>query len=122
MGLSRTRLLDASVAALALALTSPYAFDGRAISRLPVWAAVVIVALMVAPLLVRRTWPLQVFAWIFLVAAATGWWALQIVWSPALVIALYTVAALRPRRDALVACGLICGASVVAAHHGLPYG
>ena len=32
---------------------------------------------------------------------------MQVVWSPALVIGLYTVAVLRPRRDALIAAALL---------------
>jgi signal transduction histidine kinase len=53
------------------------------------------------------------------IAAATGWWAMQVVWSPALVISLYTVAALRPRRDAIIAGLVLSAAAVVAAVHVL---
>jgi signal transduction histidine kinase len=37
------------------------------------------------------------------------------VWSPALVVGLYTVAVLRPRRDALIAAGLLAAGAVVSA-------
>jgi signal transduction histidine kinase len=61
-----------------------------------------------------------VFAWGFLVAAATGWWAMQVVWSPALVIGLYTVAVLRPRRDAVIAAVLLAAGVVVSCIHIFP--
>ena len=69
--------------------------------------AIPIVAGLVLPLLVRRIWPVQVFAVQLLVAASTGWWAGQVVWSLSLLFGLYAVAALKPRRVALVAAGLL---------------
>jgi signal transduction histidine kinase len=88
----------------------------------PLWAAALVILAMALPLLVRRIWPVPVFAWNFLVAAATGWWANQIVWSVSLVIALYTVAALRPRRDALIAAALLAAGAVVASIHVIRHG
>jgi signal transduction histidine kinase len=121
---SRTRrswAFDVAVAAFVL-LTSSTSFTPRnSLSSLPVWAAVVIVLAMVIPLVLRRVWPVPVFGFIFLVAAATGWWANQIAWSPALVVALYTVAALRPRREALAAAAALTVAAVAAAVHTLPH-
>jgi len=45
---------------------------------------------------------------------------MQVVWSPALVIALYTVAALRPRREALTAAGLLAAAVIAASVRVFP--
>ena len=119
----RSWVFDVAVALFALLFASRYAFtDDNSVSPLPLWGAVVIVLAMIVPLVVRRVWPVPVFGWIFLVAAGTGWWANQIVWSPSLVIALYTVAALRPRREGLAVAGLLSAAVVAAAAHTLPNG
>lgn len=113
----RSWLFDAAVALGALLFSSVYV---TASPDLPTWVAAMIVVAMVAPLLVRRVWPVPVFAWDLLVAAATGWWAMQVVWSPALVIALYTVAVFRPRRDAIIAGTSLAGAVVIATIHVFP--
>ena len=55
------------------------------------------------PLVVRRIWPSAVFGWLFLVSAAAGLWNVRLAVSFALLVALYTVATLQPRRLALVA-------------------
>jgi len=70
-------------------------------------AEVVVLAISVAPLLVRRIWPLPVFGWILLTAIAAGLWSRSAVDALALLVALYTVASRRPRRDALVCAGLV---------------
>jgi signal transduction histidine kinase len=70
-------------------------------------AEVAVLAISVAPLLVRRIWPLPVFGWILLTAIAAGLWSRSAVDGLALLIALYTVASTRPRRDALVCAGLV---------------
>jgi signal transduction histidine kinase len=74
---------------------------------------IVVLALMVAPLVVRRIWPIPVFG--VMVAAAIGavLWDRRLVDGLALFIAVYTVAALRPRRAALVCAGLLEIAAVV---------
>src|SRR5580698_7445984 len=77
-------------------------------------AEVVVLAISVAPLLVRRIWPLPVFGWILLTAIAAGLWSKSAIDGPALVIALYTVASRRPRRDALVCAGLLEVVAVTA--------
>jgi signal transduction histidine kinase len=69
------------------------------------------------PLLLRRIWPVPIFAAVFVLAAATGWWAMQVVWSPALVIMLYTVAVLRPRREAITAAILLAAGAIVSTVH-----
>jgi signal transduction histidine kinase len=74
---------------------------------------IVVLALMVAPLVVRRIWPIPVFG--VMVAAAIGavLWDRRLVDGLALLIAVYTVAALRPRRAALVCAGLLEIAAIV---------
>jgi len=70
-------------------------------------AKVAVLALMAAPLVVRRIWPIPVFG--VMVAACIGavLWDRRLVDGLALLIALYTVAALRPLRAALVCAGLL---------------
>ena len=70
-------------------------------------AEVVVLIISVAPLVVRRIWPVPVFAWILVAAVAAGVWTRSAVDGLGLLIALYTVAAMRPRRDALVCAGLL---------------
>ena len=69
------------------------------------------------PLLVRRIWPLQVFVVQWGVAAVLGWWAGDTIVSVALLVGLYTVAALKPRRDAVVAAAFLEVGVVVASIH-----
>jgi signal transduction histidine kinase len=77
-------------------------------------AEVVVLAISVAPLLVRRIWPLPVFGWILLTAIAAGLWSRSAIDGLALLIALYTLASTRPRRDALVCAGLLEVVAVTA--------
>ncbi len=113
----RSWLFDAAVALFAALFASAYITSSPVLSTT---AAAAIILATAAPLVVRRIWPVPVFAWGFLVAAATGWWAMQVVWSPALVIGLYTVAVLRPRRDALIAAVLLAAGAVVSSIHVFP--
>ena len=108
----RSWAFDAAVTLFAFGFTSLYAFGSAGSVRAPLVA--VIVAAMSLPLIVRRVWPLPVFGLILLIAAATGLWLNQAAWSQSLVIALYTVAVLRPRREAL-GCALVLAAASVAA-------
>jgi signal transduction histidine kinase len=74
----------------------------------PQVAAVVVLALAAAPLLVRRLWPVSVFAVVLALNAGAGLWGhVPLVNGLAPLIALYTVATLRSRRDALVCAGLV---------------
>jgi signal transduction histidine kinase len=77
-------------------------------------AEVVVLVISVAPLVVRRIWPLPVFGWILVSAIAVGLWTRSAVDGVALLIALYTVASTRPRRDALVCAGLLEVVAVTA--------
>jgi len=107
----RSWLFDVGVAVGALLFSAVYV---TASPHLSTAAAVAIIVALAAPLVVRRIWPVPVFGLQLLVAAATGWWAMQVVWSPALVVGLYTVAVLLPRRDALIAAGLLAAGAVVS--------
>jgi signal transduction histidine kinase len=74
----------------------------------PQRAAVVVLALAAVPLLVRRIWPIPVFAVVLALNTGAGLSGhVHAVNGLALVIALYTVAAMRPRREALVCVGLL---------------
>jgi signal transduction histidine kinase len=77
-------------------------------------AEIVVLTFTVAPLLVRRIWPVPVFGWILVAAVAAGLWTRSAVDGLALLIALYTVASLRPRRDALICAGLLEVVAVTA--------
>jgi signal transduction histidine kinase len=77
-------------------------------------AEIVVLIFTVAPLLVRRIWPVPVFGWILVSAVAAGLWTKSAIDGLALLIALYTVAAMRPRRDALVCAGLLEVVAVTA--------
>ncbi len=113
----RSWLFDVAVALFALLAASAYVTSSPDLSTT---AAAAIILATAAPLVVRRIWPIPVFAWGLLVAAATGWWAMQVVWSPALVIGLYTVAVARPRRDAVIAAVVLAAGAVVSSVHVFP--
>jgi signal transduction histidine kinase len=68
---------------------------------------IVVLALLVAPLVVRRTWPIPVFGWVLVTAVPAALWDRHLVDGLALLIALYTVAALRSRQAALVCAGVL---------------
>jgi signal transduction histidine kinase len=68
---------------------------------------VAVLALMVAPLVVRRIWPIPVFGVVVAACIGAVLWDRRLVDWLALLIALYTVAALRSRRAALVCAGLL---------------
>jgi signal transduction histidine kinase len=74
----------------------------------PQVAAVVVLALAAAPLLVRRLWPVSVYAVVLALNAGAGLWGhVPLVNGLAPLVALYTVATMRSRRDALVCAGLV---------------
>ena len=63
-------------------------------------AGFIVLAVIVAPLVVRRIWPIGVFGWILATVIPAALWNGHLIAWPALLIALYTVAALRSRRAA----------------------
>jgi len=96
---------DALVTLVAGAAAVPVLFhDGHH----PDATTVIMLVLAAAPLLVRRIWPIPVFAVVLALNAGAGLWSpVHAVNGLALLIALYTVASMRPRRDALVCVGLL---------------
>jgi signal transduction histidine kinase len=102
----RRWVFDALVTLLAFVLAVPNLFRGdphRAVG----WAVLVVLAVITAPLLVRRIWPIPVFGWILAAQIPAGVWDHHLVAGPALLIALYTVARLQSRRDALACAGVL---------------
>jgi signal transduction histidine kinase len=106
-------VFDALVTLLAGASAVPDLFHNAA-HHAPGAGKIVVLALMVAPLLVRRIWPVPVFGWVVAVAILAALWDSHLVDGLALLIALYTVAALRPRQIALACAGLLELAMIVA--------
>ena len=100
-------LLDGLLAVLAAA--SAARSLGGGLGLLP------LVVLAVAPLAVRRRWPVAVFAWLVACSAGVGLWSLSAVPGVALLVALYTVAASRPRPVALGAAAALEAGVLVAA-------
>src|SRR6516164_1991721 len=99
--------------AVAWASAAPYSSYHDPTNHPPGAAKIAVLALIVAPLVVRRIWPIPVFG--VMVAAFIGavLWDSRLVDALALLIAVYTVAALRSRRAALVCAGLLEIAAVV---------
>lgn len=105
-------VVDAAVVVLAVAAALPNLFHDH---YHPPVAAVPVLIAVAAPLIVRRFYPLPVFAWVLLTSVAAGFWNKHVIAGLAVLIALYTVAVTRPRRDALVAAAVLEVVIVVAA-------
>ena len=103
---ARRWVFDALVTLLAMALALPNLFREPP-HRAPGVAALVVLALVVAPLVVRRIWPIPVFGWILATQIPAILWDRHLIAVPALLIALYTVARLQSRRDALACAGVL---------------
>jgi signal transduction histidine kinase len=73
----------------------------------PGGAVILVLAVTTAPVLVRRIWPIPVFGCVLAGAVGAGLWNGHSINGPALLIALYTVASMRPRRDALACAGVL---------------
>ncbi|HEY6748632.1 MAG TPA: histidine kinase [Mycobacteriales bacterium] len=81
-----------------------------------------LVALVVAPLVVRRRWPVPVFGWVLAGSALLGLGSPYAVPGLAVLIALYTVASSRPLPVALTAAaGLEAGVVVAAVRQPGPW-
>jgi signal transduction histidine kinase len=98
-------VFDVLVTLLAFALAVPNLFKDRVHST-PA-AAIVVLAVVTAPLVVRRIWPIPVFGWILAAQIPAILWDRQLTAAPALLVALYTVARLQSRRDALACAGVL---------------
>ena len=82
----------------------------------PNGAVVAVATLTALPLLARRRWPVAVFGCVMALCLVTALWDnFRTVNGLALLIALYTVAALRPLREALACAGVLFVAIVAAA-------
>ncbi|MGW6377944.1 sensor histidine kinase [Rhodococcus sp. NPDC055112] len=102
---------DAIVAVLAVAVGMPDLFhDGEG----PPWIAIAVLVAVLAPLAVRRIFPIPVFAWVLISAVAAGLWNDNVAADLGLLIALYTVAAAQSRLEALVAAAFLELAMIVA--------
>jgi len=112
-------MFDVLVTVLVAFFSLPYAIQEHVEPR-PL--AVVVQVALALPILLRRIWPTKVFAWLMLVSAAAALWNVRSIVSFALVVALYTVAALESRRRALAAAGLLeCAAIIAVIRQGGPY-
>jgi signal transduction histidine kinase len=102
---------DVLLAVAAAALSVPALFNDH-VDLL--WVSVLVLALTAAPLLVRRIWPVPVFGLVLAAAAGAGLWRADAVDGAALLVALYTVASMRPRRVALGCAAVLEAAGVIA--------
>ena len=104
-------VLDVLLALLAGALWVPvlynYNHEHTATHSPPGAGMIAVLALIVAPLVVRRIWPIPVLGVVAAACIGAALWDRGLVDWPALLIAVYTVAALRSRRAALVCAGLL---------------
>ena len=98
-------VFDVLVTLLAFALAVPNLFKERVHST-PA-AAIVVLAVVTAPLVLRRIWPIPVFGGILAAQIPVVLWDRNLQAGPALFIALYTVAKLQSRRDALACAGVL---------------
>ena len=101
------------VLAVLLAMASAFPATTRGDAH-PDPAVVTVAVLTALPLAVRRKWPVPVFGAVVALCLVTVLWSdFPAINGVALLIALYTVAALRPRREAL-ACAAVLFAVIIA--------
>jgi signal transduction histidine kinase len=99
------RVSDVLAVLAAMASAVPAAEHG---STHPDNAVVVLAVLAALPLAARRRWPVAVFCVVLTLSLATALWdSFRAVNGLALLIALYTVASLRPLREALACTGAL---------------
>jgi signal transduction histidine kinase len=104
---ARRWVFDALVTLLAMVLAVPSLFHDAVRHGPPGVLPFIVLVLMTAPLLVRRIWPIPVFGWLLATSIPVVFWNKNLVAGAAMLIALYTVARLQPRRDALVCAGVL---------------
>lgn len=98
--------LDTMVAVVSGVAVLPYLeHHNRQPPSLAIVLPVVIVVL--APMVVRRVYPLAVLAWLLAATVGTALWNHRLIPGLALLVALYTVAATCSRREALLAAGAL---------------
>ncbi len=105
-------VFDALVTLLAVVSAVPFTLHEDAH---PHPATIPVLAFVALPLLVRRIWPIPVFGFVVAASAVSGLVPyIHAINSLAVLIAMYTVASVRPRRDALV-CAAVLELTMVAA-------
>jgi signal transduction histidine kinase len=72
-----------------------------------VWVAFLVGLVITAPIVVRRVWPVPVFAWTFVSTCLAALWDIRLAGGIVSLVALYTVAAWCPRTQALVAAAVL---------------
>src|SRR3984893_14560338 len=104
-------VFDVLVTLFAAASAVPAALHAQGRPRA---GTVAVLALAAAPLLVRRIWPVPVLGCVLAVDIGAGLWSeVHAVNGVALLIALYPLASMRPRREAL-ACAAVLELAIVA--------
>ncbi|MDT4929171.1 MAG: hypothetical protein QOF92_2038 [Pseudonocardiales bacterium] len=96
--------VDALVAVVAAASAIPILFHDNA---RPPAVAIPVIVVLVAPLVVRRIYPIPVFAWLLGASVVSALWNERVIPGLALMIALYTVASMQPRKQALLAASVL---------------
>lgn len=92
---------DVFVAVFAAGSALPYLV--RNTHKAPHASQLLVLGLIAAPLIVRRIWPVQVFAWLLVAGGAAVLWDEHVVAGGALIFGLFTVATREPRRVAITA-------------------
>ena len=97
-------VFDSAVALIAVAVASPYVFydDEHSLA-----AAIPVLLVIHAPLVLRRIYPVPVFACVLVMAVVAGLWNDHVIAGLGLLIALYTVVATQPRRTGLAAAAAV---------------
>src|SRR4051794_33092976 len=88
---SRGWAFDAVVTALAGLAAVPYLAREASDQHSPV-ALSVVIAVVAAPLILRRVYPLPVFAWVLGAGLGAALWDRHLITGAAVLVALYTVA------------------------------
>ncbi|MGI8680216.1 MAG: sensor histidine kinase [Jatrophihabitans sp.] len=103
---------DVFVALLAGAAALPFLFHDN---PQPPPAAFPVLVVLVAPLVARRRFPVPVLAWLVAGSLAAAAWNHHVLPGFGVLIALYTLASIRPRRDSVLAAAVLEAIVVVAA-------
>jgi signal transduction histidine kinase len=105
-------VIDGALVLAAFATTLPDLFRNHA--NPPAWAIPVLI-IVVAPLIVRRRFPMPVFGWVAVGSGVAALFDDHVVGGLAVLIGLYTVAETSSRRDALLAAGALEAGVLVGA-------
>jgi signal transduction histidine kinase len=97
-------IFDAFVTLFAWVASLPYLV--RSTDHHPHFSELLALAVIAAPLIVRRIWPLQVFAWLLASSGIAVLWDQHVVAGGALLCGLFSVVSRAPRRVSLT-CALV---------------